>query len=520
MCRGPFAVSMYHTGRRIAPCRQAPARKAKHVEGTVTEPDSWRNNLDPKIADQVAYIRESFGNPRNFARRRPVGIGVETTPQGVAYMYAENEILVQAAYADRVRGILERLEASGQFGGGHGEEGQGTGQPGQEGGESGLGGGEPGAGERRPVVRESRRVISDVVHITLDERLPPVPRLLEIIDGEVGAGIATPNHLVTVAGDAGPCPATEPQEVDDTIEPYPSVCPGDAGAGVLIYVADTGLLDEAKTAAWRERHPWLRHGVRGEPDPDPDKVQPAEGTIAPYMGHGTFVAGVIRCMAPGAEIFVGNAFDVAGSTLETDLAEKLGRALDQGVDLFHLSITAPTRNDLPMSAFGGFLRRLQQYKGVACVVAAGNSGLRLPTWPAALPGMVSVGALAGDWRSRATFSNYGPWVDVYAPGRDIVNAFATGSYTCYTAPYKNQVREFYGMCKWSGTSFSTPIVTGMIAARMWRTGENAQEAAAALLAEARAQAIPGLGAILLPHCGPEGPCRPAERPGQCRPACC
>jgi subtilisin family serine protease len=209
---------------------------------------------------------------------------------------------------------------------------------------------------------------------------------------------------------------------------------------------------------------------------------------------------VARCMAPGADIFVANAFKVAGSTLETHLARHLDAALADGYDLFHLSITAPTRKDLPLKSFEHWLRRLRQYKGVGCVVAAGNSGVSVPTWPANFPGMVAAGALAADWRSRALFSNYGPWVDVYAPGRDLINAFATGTYTCYTAPYAGQERNFYGMAKWSGTSFSTPIVTGLIAARMSRTGENAHEASAALLAEAREHAIPGVGPILLPHC--------------------
>jgi subtilisin family serine protease len=205
-----------------------------------------------------------------------------------------------------------------------------------------------------------------------------------------------------------------------------------------------------------------------------------------------------------------NAFAIAGSALESDVVERLVAALGLGVDIFHLTIAAPSRGDLPIIAFEAWLKLLRQYKGVVCVVAAGNSGSRRPSWPAAFSEVVSVGALAGDWRSRATFSNFGGWVDVYAPGRSLVNAYASGTYTCHVEPYQGQVRTFYGMAKWSGTSFSTPIVTGLIAARMSRTGENGQQAAAALLAEARSRAIPGVGAILLPCCHDKAPADPAQ----------
>jgi Subtilase family len=436
----------------------------------MTEPDSWKDELKPSTVHHVEHIVGAFRNSDDGGKE----LNVVVADGLVGHIHAEGEILVREEYLGRVLEILH-----------------------------------PGVPDlERDQPERFRRVIAGVVLLALDEPQATVAEALDLIDQRLGRGVATPNHVLTVSPEVGGCPATEPQEVYYGIEPYPSVCPGNGGAGVLIYLADTGLLADAAT------HSWLA-GVRvGDPAEDEDRLGPPEGntpTIPPYAGHGTFVAGLMRCMAPAADVIVANAFSIAGSHLESDLIPRLELALGLGADIFHLNIASPSRYDLPLVAFREWLRHLRQYSGAVCVAPAGNEDSRRPSWPAAFPEVVSVGALGGDWRGRASFSSYGGWVDVYAPGRDLVNAYATGMYKCRVAPYKDDDRSFYGMAKWSGTSFSAPIVTGLIAARMSRTGENGRQAAAALLAEARSRAIPGLGAILLPPCSDHETCgKPPE----------
>ena len=382
---------------------------------------------------------------------------------------------------------------------------------------------EPGQPEReeaeQPARYESRRVSAGVRIITLRD-FAPVPEVLDAADPILGEGVLTPDHLLYLC--PYPCPANEPMEVPPgTAAPFPppeppgSCChpghggprPGCDGEGVTVSLVDTGLIEDAAAG-----HSWLA-GVEGTPE---DTYDPVSHHIRTYGGHGTFAAGVLRCMAPKARVFVEKGFDVAADKFESDLEPVLARALRRHPDVFVFTFTTSSRKDLSLKTFDDFYeRRLRHVKGLVIVAPAGNDGRSRYMWPAAYPWVVSVGALSASWRDRAQFSNHGGWVDVYGPGEDLVNAFPSGTYVCNEPPV-GQYRHFHGMAEWSGTSFSTPLVGGLIAARMSGCGENGQQAAESLLRLARGQAVPGIGAVLypgqacLPTCVPA--CPPAPTP--------
>jgi hypothetical protein len=336
---------------------------------------------------------------------------------------------------------------------------------------------------------------------------------LDAIEQQLGPGIAGPDHIMSVSP-ATHCAATEPYWVPGDTAPQPGVSRSRCnGRGTLVAVVDTGLVEGAAA-----KHSWL-NGVTGEPDPEVTWEPDGRLDIVPYDGHGTFVAGLVRTMAPRADVRVERIFQRAGALYESEVVRALLPVLDWAPDVINLSAGTHTWKHRGLLSFHVFVDGpLRGCEGTVLVAAAGNDGLDWKFSPAEMKGVIGVGALGPPGDARAWFSDYGDWVDVFAPGQGLVNAFAHGLYR-YRELLAPLEAEFFGMAQWSGTSFSAPLVSGLIAARMSGTGESAREAAESLLRLARAQALPGVGPVLHPGQAclsvGEQPCRHDSRRGGC-----
>ena len=219
------------------------------------------------------------------------------------------------------------------------------------------------------------------------------------------------------------------------------------GKGVTVAVIDTGVGDT---------NPQLRGAVTAGPDYLPGR---SGNSLTDPDGHGTMVAGIIAARPSGATGFVGLApeahilsirqNDTQGDGTPDTLAEAVDAAVAAHVGVVNISqdVTengrpAPVAPDSPLAR--AVARAVAA--GVVVVAAAGNEGLPLPTYPAALPGVLGVGASDRNDERDADFSETGSSVDVAAPGADVVSTVPGG-----------------GQCVDSGTSFAAPYAAAVAA---------------------------------------------------------
>lgn len=263
------------------------------------------------------------------------------------------------------------------------------------------------------------------------------------------------------------------------------------GAGQLVAVIDTGVV----------RHPRLPDLVAGG-----DFVANAGDGTEDCDAHGTFVAGLIGAsqvpgqgfsgVAPEARILTirqtSKMYQKEGRSREKEpdampdaygnigtMASAIRRAADLGASVINVSeVWCGSSNDMD-GAIGAALQYAVEVKDAVPVVAAGNSDTCKtvnkvidPLDPTADPWskttmnvsparwdeyVLSVGSIDGSG-APSKFTVAGPWLSVAAPGENMVSLNPRGTGTA-TASYSQQGQA--GPI--SGTSFATPLVSGVVA---------------------------------------------------------
>jgi serine protease len=209
-----------------------------------------------------------------------------------------------------------------------------------------------------------------------------------------------------------------------------------SGAGTVVAVVDTGV-----TASHEDLKGQVRSGA--EFLGGGAKFSTGNGQTDEH-GHGTHVAGIIAAvkgnkkgiagLAPTATVLPVRVMDAAGSGWNSDVAAGIIYATNAGADVISLSLSGSQ---------DGATKTAVEYavnRGVLVVASAGNARQKgnAVAYPAAYPGVLAV-ASTDQSGSSSSFSSTGSYVDIAAPGGNILSTLPSGyglkSGTSMAAPY-------------------------------------------------------------------------------------
>ena len=169
---------------------------------------------------------------------------------------------------------------------------------------------------------------------------------------------------------------------------------------------------------------------------------------ADLLGHGTAVAGSAAAVSNNGIGVAGVAWanpimplvvlDSNNSATYSNMAAAITYAADHGARIINMSLGSTYNSSTLQSA-----TEYAWNHNAVVFAAAGNNGNSTPFYPAAHPNVVAVSATNSN-DVLASWSNYGTWIDVAAPGDGILTTNNGGGYG-----------------SWSGTSFSAPIAAAV-----------------------------------------------------------
>ena len=263
-----------------------------------------------------------------------------------------------------------------------------------------------------------------------------------------------------------------------------------ARATPRVVVIDTGLARQPQLPDFLRRAQSVSAAARGHTDvPDANR----DRWLDPAAGHGTFIAGIIERIAPGCAIEVIGILGPQGEGSESAVVDEITSVANRRIrpDFLNLSFGGYVWEEAPMLSRAVLLAQKQ---GIVVVASAGNDSTCRPSFPAAIPGVVSVGAIGPD--GPAWFSNYGSWVRACAPGMDVVSSFFRAFDGAEVPSGGRDIDRFKAWATWSGTSFAAPAVIGALAREIRASNCTPKEAVARLIDAPWLGRIPGLGTIV------------------------
>lgn len=210
-------------------------------------------------------------------------------------------------------------------------------------------------------------------------------------------------------------------------------------------------------------------------------------------GHGTHVAGIVAAIAdntigvagvcPECSILDVKVLNSAGTGSSSRIAQGIDWAVANGAKVINMSLGQRVSSRTLEAAVNNAWNR-----GVVIVAAAGNAGTQAQIYPGAYSKVIAVAA-TDNFDKKASFSSYGRWVDVAAPGVNVYSTFPNHDFALRNQePYDRSL----GYDVASGTSMASPIVAA-VAALVWSKGAAADNAAVRGQVENTADDISGTG---------------------------